>query len=163
MHPNEELLTRFYTAFAKRDAATMAACYAPGATFEDPAFELVGSEIGMMWKMLCENAKDDFRLEFSRVVANDETGSAHWEPRYTFSASGRQVHNIIDSSFVFKDSLIIAQEDKFSFWRWASQALGAPGLLLGWLPMMRSKVRVQADKNLAKFIAKQKQLAQNQK
>ena len=35
MHPNAELLTRFYQAFARGDAATMRQAYAPGATFSD--------------------------------------------------------------------------------------------------------------------------------
>ena len=40
MHPNEQTLTRFYTAFATLDADTMGSCYAEDATFSDPAFTL---------------------------------------------------------------------------------------------------------------------------
>ena len=29
---------------------------------------------------------------------------------------------------------IVRQEDKFSLWRWSSQALGTKGSLLGWTP-----------------------------
>ena len=54
MHPNAQTLQRFYTAFAQLDHATMAACYAPDATFDDEAFSLKGrDQIGGMWRMLC--------------------------------------------------------------------------------------------------------------
>ena len=47
MHPNAQTLQRLYTAFAQLDHATMAACYAPDATFDDEAFSLRGrDEIG---------------------------------------------------------------------------------------------------------------------
>src|SRR6478672_11208014 len=35
---NADLIRRFYSAFAARDADTMAACYAPDARFSDPVF-----------------------------------------------------------------------------------------------------------------------------
>ena len=51
-------IERFYAAFAKLDANTMQACYAPNATFDDEAFSLNGAqEIGGMWRMLCEATK----------------------------------------------------------------------------------------------------------
>ena len=37
-----ETIERFYKAFAELDAKTMAACYAPDASFEDPVFQLRG-------------------------------------------------------------------------------------------------------------------------
>ena len=75
MHPNELLLTGFYQAFARKDAAPMRAAYAPEAQFTDPAFpSLRGAAIGDMWTMLCEQAKD-FRLEFRDVKADDGAGS----------------------------------------------------------------------------------------
>ena len=81
--------------------------------------------------------------------------SAHWEPTYVFSATGRVVHNIIDAEFEFDDAgLITRHTDRFDFWRWARQALGAPGLLLGWTPLLRARVRTQAAANLKRFMAK---------
>ncbi|MFT4048815.1 MAG: nuclear transport factor 2 family protein [Solirubrobacterales bacterium] len=42
---NAKLIERFYAAFASRDGETMAACYAPDATFSDPVFpDLSGYE-----------------------------------------------------------------------------------------------------------------------
>ena len=53
------LLDRFYDAFAKHDGVAMAACYAPSARFDDPAFPgLHGDEPGLMWRMLTERGAD---------------------------------------------------------------------------------------------------------
>lgn len=137
MHPNAQTLQRFYTAFSQLDHATMAACYAPDATFEDEAFSLKGREqIGGMWRMLCSAAQKPaaakhWKLEYSGIEADANGGRAHWEAHYLFSATGRTVHNIIDGTFTFTpDGLIATHRDRFNFWRWARQALGAPGLLL---------------------------------
>ncbi|MFT3754945.1 MAG: nuclear transport factor 2 family protein [Pseudoxanthomonas sp.] len=150
MHPNAQLIERLYSAFAKRDYATMNACYAADATFEDAVFNLKGEQIGQMWHMLCANAKE-FSLEFRDVSASDTSGSAHWEARYVFSSTGRPVHNVIDAEFQIRDGKIVAHRDRFDFWRWSRQALGVAGLLLGWTPILQNKVRAQAAKNLAAF------------
>src|SRR4051812_46648134 len=53
------IIERFYGAFARRDGAAMAACYAPEATFSDPAFgRLDAADAGAMWRMLTERAED---------------------------------------------------------------------------------------------------------
>ncbi len=158
-HANAELLKKFYTAFANLDADTMASCYHENAEFYDPAFSLRGKkEIGGMWAMLCvavkEKGRDVWTLDFNDISADDTQGRAHWEPLYRFSATGRMVHNIIDAKFTFKDGLIIAHHDHFNFWRWSKQALGTPGILLGWSSILKKKVRAQAAKNLAIFLAK---------
>lgn len=152
-HPNAQLLERFYAAFAKGDAATMSACYAPDAMFEDEVFTLKGAAIGQMWLMLATNARE-FSVEFRDIAADDRSGRAHWEAHYLFSATGRKVHNIIDAEFQFREGLIVMHRDRFDFWRWSRQALGVPGLLLGWSPVLRNKVRAQAARNLAAFVAK---------
>ena len=41
MHPNARLLQDFYSAFQRRDAAAMAACYHPDVHFRDEVFDLV--------------------------------------------------------------------------------------------------------------------------
>lgn len=152
MHPNEELLNRFYTAFQKRDGAAMAACYHPDVQFSDPVFpDLRGSRAGGMWKMLCKKGTD-LKLEFRDVQADDAAGRAHWEAWYSFSATGRPVHNVIDASFEFRDGKIVRHTDRFSFHRWAGQALGPAGTLLGWTPLLRNKVRAMAAKNLDGFL-----------
>ncbi len=161
MHPNEATLTRFYTAFANLDAETMAQCYAPEAVFDDEVFSLRGKrEVAGMWRMLATATKAkglaDWKLEFSGIEADDKTGKAHWDANYRFSATGRLVLNRIDSRFTFNpDGLISTQHDSFDFWAWSRQALGAPGLLLGWTPMLRKKVSATAAENLRKFLASQ--------
>ena len=154
MHDNAALLNRFYTAFANRDGDTMAACYHPEAEFTDPVFpKLEGKEPGAMWRMLTSRA-DDLVIRFSGVDANDASGTAHWEADYTFSATGRFVKNVIDAQFTFQDGLIRTHVDTFDFWRWSRMALGPTGLLLGWTPIVKNKVRGQAGAQLQKFIAK---------
>lgn len=154
MHPNAQLLVDFYTAFSKRDHEAMGACYADGARFDDPAFpNLSAAEARAMWRMLCERGKD-LELEFSGIEADDERGKAHWEADYTFSATGRKVHNVIDASFRFEDGQIIAHEDRFDFWAWSRMALGVPGFLLGWTPWLRGKVQKTAGAQLKGFMSK---------
>lgn len=150
-HPNAALIDRFYTAFARKDAAAMAACYHPEVEFSDPVFpHLRGAEAGKMWDMLCARGAD-LRLTHTGVTADDRTGSAHWDAYYTFSATGRKVHNSIDARFELRDGLIVRHVDQFSFHRWARQALGPMGLLLGWTPLVKNKVRATAAKGLAEW------------
>ena len=152
-HPNAALLERFYAAFARRDGAAMAACYAPDARFTDPVFDVSGGEVGAMWSMLCERATD-LRVEWRVVRADESHGSAHWEPRYTFSATGRPVHNVIDAEFTFAAGRIVRHVDTFDLWRWSRMALGAKGLLLGWSPLVRNAVRQQARRGLDAWISR---------
>ena len=120
---NLELLQRFYAAFAAKDGDTMAAAYAPGATFSDPVFVgLKDGEPGAMWQMLTSRSKD-LELELVSCEADDSTGSARWIATYTFAQTGRKVVNDVRSSFVFSGGLIAEQRDEFDFHRWAGQAL----------------------------------------
>jgi ketosteroid isomerase-like protein len=145
---NEDTIRRFYSAFQKRDAAGMVACYAPDVRFSDPVFpDLEGQRAGAMWKMLCERGKD-LKIEFRDVRADATAGSAHWEAWYTFSATGRHVHNVIDATFEFRDGLIVRHTDRFDLHRWAGLALGLPGKLLGWTPLLQNKIRAMAAKGL---------------
>ena len=60
--------------------------------------------------------------------------------------------NDIQAKFRFRDGLIAEHHDQFNFHRWASQALGPVGLLLGWTPLVRSAVRRKAAARLEDFI-----------
>jgi hypothetical protein len=158
MHTNDQTIQRFYTAFAALDADTMAACYAPDATFEDPAFSLRGvREVGGMWRMLCDATKgkgrQDWRLDFSGVQADAQRGQAHWEAHYRFSVTKRIVHNIIDAEFTFTpEGLIATHHDRFDFWRWSRQALGMAGYVLGWTPFFQKQMRAQTKAALDKYL-----------
>ncbi len=159
MHPNQKTLETFYSAFAALDADTMASCYAEVAEFQDEVFTLQGKrEVAGMWRMLCDGvktrARDDWKLDFSGVSADATTGKAHWDATYRFTPTGRMVLNRIDGRFKFDNTgLIVHHRDVFDFWLWARQALGTPGLLLGWTPFLRAKVQAQAKANLRKYLA----------
>jgi hypothetical protein len=60
------------------------------------------------------------------------------------------VVNDVRARFRFRDGLIVEHVDSFSFWRWARQALGPTGYLLG-LPALSSVVRRRARQDLAEF------------
>lgn len=155
MTANESLINRFYTAFQQRDYATMQACYHDEATFGDAVFtHLDANETRAMWEMLLTRGKD-LQVTFHDVEADDSTGSAQWEASYTFSQSGRKVHNVIRASFEFRDGLIYRHRDAFSLRRWAGMALGPLGKLLGWAPFFQKKIRQGAAENLRKFMAAQ--------
>ncbi|HEY4317506.1 MAG TPA: nuclear transport factor 2 family protein [Herbaspirillum sp.] len=154
MHPNAALIHVFYRAMQAGDAEAMAACYAADVHFSDPVFEaLQGDQAADMWRMLLSRAKD-FQVAFDDVEANDCSGSAQWVARYTFSQTGRPVVNRIRASFEFADGKIVRHADRFDLWRWAAQALGLKGLLLGWSAPVRQAIRRQAAAGLAAFRAR---------
>lgn len=154
MLEHEKLIRDFYAAFARRDAAGMAACYHPDIFFSDPAFaDLKGEQATAMWAMLCERGKD-LEITLVEADANDKGGTARWEAVYTFSQTGRKVHNKISAMFAFKDGKIVRHLDRFAFWAWSRQALGAPGLLLGWFGPFKGAVRKKAMKSLEAYLEK---------
>lgn len=154
MSAETETIRAFYEAFQRRDAAAMGRCYTSDVVFSDPVFtHLMGDQARAMWTMLCERGKD-LRVEFKDVVADGTVGGAHWEAWYTFSATGRAVHNVIEARFRFRDGLIAEHTDSFSLARWAAQALGVKGILLGWAPPVQNAIRKQAARGLEQFMAR---------
>jgi len=148
---NRATIERLYETFGRCNGAAMTACYAPGAHFHDPAFgDLEGDEIGAMWRMLTARATD-LEIELREHEAGEQTGSAHWIARYTFS-TGRPVVNDIQARFRFADDGRIADHvDEFDFRNWAKQALGPSGHLVALLPPLRSKARAKALDQLATY------------
>lgn len=152
MSPNENLITKFYTAFANADYKTMSECYHPKIHFIDPAFGLIKEEqVSAMWQMLLLKSKGNLKIEFSNVKADDFTGSANWVATYNFSKTNRNVINKISAEFIFQDGLIIKHTDNFDVWKWSKQAFGIKGLLLGWTGFFQDKVKEQALLSLKKF------------
>ena len=151
---SRQTIERFYKAFAELDSKTMAACYAQDATFEDEVFNLRGrTHVGGMWAMLCSAIKKSGRTDWKLKVSEITDHGAHWEPTYRFAQTGRLVHNVIDAEFEFdSQGLIKRHRDRFDFWRWSRQALGAPGVLLGWSAFLRNKVRRSAVRQLDKYM-----------
>jgi len=152
MHPNEELLRKFYTSFQNKDYQQMIQCYHPEIEFTDALFDLKGQAAALMWSMLCKNSMD-LEVNLIDVVANDQTGIAHWEAKYTFSETSRKVHNIVEAKFEFKDGKIIKHEDNWDFWKWSQMALGGVGRFLGWTPYIKNQVKVKAGKKLENFMS----------
>jgi len=147
-----EIIEKFYASFQKKDWSGMQACYHDEVVFNDPVFRnLKGKKAKAMWHMLVAAGKN-LTITYKNITANEQNGSCHWEAVYDFSRTGRKVHNIIEGNFIFKDGKIIEHTDIFNLWRWSRMALGTPGLLLGWSPFVRSKIRFTAEISLAKFI-----------
>lgn len=153
-------ITAQYAAFARLDGDVMAACHAEAARFTDEVFDLQGrQQPGGLWRMLCSaagaKAPADWKMETSGISEQGGRGRAHREARCRFSATGRLVHHSIEAEFEFdKAGLILRHRDRFDFWRWARQALGTPGLLLGWASFLRAKVRAQAAPDLQCFLGR---------
>lgn len=154
MNANQELITKFYTAFQNKNIAGMQDCYSDQATFSDPVFtNLNATALRAMWAMLIQSGKD-MRIEFSAVKATENGATAHWDAYYTFSATGRKVLNQIDAQFVIENGKIIRHQDQFDFYKWSKQSLGLTGMLLGWTSFLRNKVRKQASAKLAAYMSR---------
>ncbi len=152
MQNNQELIARFYTAFANHDAKAMSDCYHNEIEFNDPVFgTLIGSEVSAMWAMLIERSGGDLRIEFSHVEADKDSGSAEWVATYNFTKTNRKVINKIHAEFEFKNGLIRKHTDTFDMWKWSKQALGFKGFFMGWTNFMRQKIRQQAAIGLKNY------------
>ena len=154
----KKLIETFYTALHHSDGSTMISCYHDDIVFEDPAFGILkGERAKAMWLMLCASQNNkEFKVEYSNITANEHKGSAHWEAHYTFSKTGRPVHNIIDATFEFKDGLIIKHTDEFNLHKWAKQAIGVKGIFFGGMQFFKNKLQTQTNAILDKFIAEHK-------
>jgi ketosteroid isomerase-like protein len=149
MRSETEVIEAFYGGFAAGDPGRMEACYHPEVRFSDPVFtDLRGADVMRMWRMLLSRS-DDLEITLGRHSGSGGSGTAHWTARYSFSRTGRQVVNEIDADFTFTDGLIVRHRDSFDFWKWSRMALGAPGLFMGWSPMLKKKVRAQSALMLA--------------
>lgn len=147
---HEDLIHTFYTAFANADSEGMIRCYHDQIRFEDPAFGILhGDDAKKMWRML---VRPGIQITLSNVKSNATTGRADWIAEYEFGKTKRHVVNRIHAEFEFKDGKIIKHTDHFDFWKWSRQALGISGLLLGWTPWMKKKVRSQVLARLKAFV-----------
>lgn len=155
MQTNTDIVRKFYSAFQQLDWQTMTSCYDDDIVFSDPAFGLLrGEEAKAMWEMLCKNAKD-LSLTFSNIeMLDEEYTTCNWTACYTFSKTGRKVVNHIKAFMKFQNGKIIEHSDAFKLSKWAAQALGWKGILLGWTGFMKRKIQKNARKNLIAFIEK---------
>ncbi len=156
LNSEKQIIEKFYTAFAKKDAAAMASCYADDIEFEDPAFgKLKGSEAVAMWTMLVARSKD-LQITFSDISANSGKGHARWIATYTFSKTGRKIINEIQASFEFADGKIIRHKDSFDLNAWLKMAFGWKGFLFATIPFLKNKFKHQVRKTLTDYIARHK-------
>lgn len=103
------VLGRYYTALAAKDWRTIAACYHDEAHFGGPVFpDLDADQVRAMWKMLLTSGTD-LRITFKVQREDADGGMAQCEAFYTFSRTGRKVHNRIASEFTFRNGLIHGQ------------------------------------------------------
>lgn len=132
----------------------MADCYTEDATFEDPAFGRLEDGRGQaMWRMLTSRGGDlDVQL-VDRQAGADGKATAHWLADYTFTDTGRKVHNDVHASFVFRDGLIAAHRDRFDLRAWAGQALGPIPALLGFTPLLGLMMHRKTGGRLDAFMA----------
>ena len=156
MTNNEQLIRTFYQSFQNKDYKAMQYCYAEDAIFSDAIFKNLDSkQVKAMWEMLIKRGKD-FSLTFDNIKAGENAGSAEWVATYTFSATNRKVINHVKANFVFENNKIMKHSDDFNFYKWSRQALGLPGLLLGWTPFFKSKVRRSALNGLDAYMKLEK-------
>ena len=150
------LIEEFYTAFEALDAEGMVACYHDNVQFEDPAFGLLkGERAKNMWRMLCHSQKGkDFKIVSSNIRDQGAHTVAHWEAYYTFSKTGRKVHNKINAYFEFEDGKIKKHIDSFDVYEWSKQAMGLKGMLLGRTQFFKRKIKEQTNSLLDAFEAK---------
>lgn len=140
------VLVRFYDALSRRDGETMAALYAPDAVFEDEIYRLEGPDVGKMWRGLMSRAKT-LQVSYTIARAGADAGTVEWTARYLYPGGGPVV-NVILSELEFENGLIVRQRDRFDFRRWAAQALGARGRLLGRFEWFRRAVSREAAKRV---------------
>lgn len=147
------LIEKFYQAFSHLDSETMSECYHEKVTFKDPAFGVLeGVRAKNMWRMLCKSQKGkDFNVKAYDIHVDGDRGTARWEAFYTFSKTGRKIHNIIDAEFEFSDGKIISHTDRFDLYRWSKQALGVKGFMMGWTAFFKRQLNAQTNKLLDRF------------
>ena len=148
MTPEEtrEVLTRFYDALSRRDGETMASLYSPDASFEDEIYRLRGEDVGKMWRGLMSRAKT-LTVSYTIAKAGAGDGTVEWTARYDYPGGGPVV-NVILSELELAGGKIVRQRDRFDFPRWAAQALGTKGKLLGRFEWFRRVVSREAAKRV---------------
>lgn len=153
MQQPENIIKEFYEYFASLNASGMNSCYADEIVFYDPVFELLrGDEVRYMWEMLCRNAKD-FTVTYSNIIDQGEGYfTCDWVANYTFSASGKKVINKVRANMKIENDKIIEHSDAFSLHKWAAQALGFSGWLLGWNSVYQRQIKNKAKRKLLEYM-----------
>ena len=147
------VVTRFFEAFARRDAAAMAACYHPMASYSSPVFpDLRGVLPGAMWALALSDAQA-LQLQWSVAFADARKAQVTWRASWR---GGRRLRRLeAASTIAVWDGGIVRQVDEFRFARWAAQALGVWSWPLAWLAPFQRRVRQRARAALEAFMGAQ--------
>ncbi|MFC4536786.1 nuclear transport factor 2 family protein [Sphaerisporangium dianthi] len=151
---HQQVIRGFFDAFACGDTDALARCYHPEISFGDPVFlELEGRDLVVgMWSMLLASVTD-LQVSAWDITADEHSGGARWSADYVLRRSGRRVVNQVQAQFRFEDGLIVRHHDDFDFRDWSRLALGKPtGMLVGWTPALRRKVRDRARHRLDEYL-----------
>ena len=125
-----KVATDFFAAFARRDAAGMAAAYHPNVKFSDPLFgKLRGRHMVMeMWNTILPAANPQtFRIEPKILGAPVRKADGayevkvHWDAAYDLGK--RHVDNHSDTTLTIKNGKIVTQRDSWDLDKWTKQAL----------------------------------------
>ena len=151
---NELIANEFYNAFANKNAEGMNKFYHKSLHFEDPAFgKLNYEQTCSMWTMLCESAKD-LGISFKIIDSDENSVTTKWIADYRFSKTNRMVHNEIVAVMKIENELIVEHNDTFNLHKWAQQALGMKGYILGGTKFFRNKLQEQTGRQLLRYIQK---------
>jgi len=104
-------------------------------------------------KVTAEPGSHEVSTEREIDAPRDLVFRAYKDPELLAQWLGPRKYSMEIDTFEFRDGRIAAHVDRFSFWRWSRQALGASGLLLGWTPIIQGAVRRQARAGLDKFLS----------
>ena len=152
MNLNEQVMTRFYSAFQRKDYKTMQDCYDNHVIFYDPVFEdLIDDEVRLMWEMLCKRATD-LSIEYTDVTADEQYGTCYWVASYIFTKTKRKVINRVKAHMRFRNGRIIEHSDQFRLRNWCRQAFGPIGWLFGGTAWFQNKMKKSAQQNLYDYI-----------
>jgi len=149
----KEVVSDFYTAFARKDGKAMTAAYAPNARFSDKVFpQLDGTKAGAMWRMLTGAGELKIRHEILKV--DGDTVTAKWIANYPAPGTGRPVENHVTATIKVKDGQIVEHTDDFDMNKWVRMAFGG----IASLPLMSGALagitRHLAGRQLDTFIKK---------
>ena len=109
----------------------------------------------------CAESTDHPRPKYDDAENDREfynfSGAVKSMKRYrTISPKQGHVYESVPQWFMkfTKDGKIIKHVDRFNFWKWSSMALGLPGMLLGFTPIIKNGVRKNVHQLLKKYMEK---------
>ena len=147
MSPAQE----FYSALKRCDPDAMTALYSSDIEFHDPAFGPLKRERAKdMWRMLC-GAQTDLKLEFDVLEESEINAKVKWVAMYTFGKEKRLVVNQAVAHLSIENGLIVKHLDDFNLHKWARQALGLKGALLGWTGFFKAQLQKQTNSRLDRW------------